>query len=860
VEPRAAGATERAGARSDARPDAPAVDAERASSSLGRHYEGLDGLRAVAVLLVLLYHGEITWARGGFLGVSLFFTLSGFLITGVLLRNHVVGGVGLRTFWVRRARRLMPAAFLALAGVVLFGATVAVRQQANALPGDVLSAATWTANWHFILNGTSYLALFSAPSPAQHFWSLAIEEQAYLLLPLVLLLLGRRRCSPLVIAAVLGAAAIASTAWMAVLQHGGSGFDRLYYGTDTRIAELLIGGALAALLARTGRDFSASVRRLLATVGGLGLAALLWWSSTASLADVDLYRGGLLAFSLLTCAAILAVLADVGPVRAVLSTWPLPPIGRISYGLYLYHWPIYLWLSPERTGLSGWPLLALRLAVTFAVAIVSYRWVEQPILHGALGGLPRWTRWALVPVVAATVVVAGAVFVDRSAPDPLAALRGQASAESTVARDDGVLDVLVIPQTDADPILPYRRAAAQSSGARLHLAPPLQCRGPLVATPHGRTCANWAHEWPALVRRTDPDAVLVLAGAWAGTPPSALRRLPVDHDAETISATLDAGFDLLGSRGAPLMWADLPTSGATGFYAPFHQAMLRLLASRTDGGGITGLPSTPNLTPDELLRQAAPMLLGDVARHQRQAIEDLPRILVVGDSQALSLGYGLDRWAAEHRRAVVWNRAVEGCGVVTDGELERVALEGQASRCQAAVRAWPRLLADIRPDTVVVLSSITDTQVRRLPGATSFSSPGDAALDNFLVREYRSAVETLSSTGATVVWMTAPCIDEQGLATALSPYDTTHMRHLDASVLPRLAHAESAKVRMFDLAQVVCPGGTPRRTVPGGAAMRPDGVHFSVEASGWLAEQYGDQILELGRATAASGVTPKGGR
>ncbi len=453
------------GASGEGRHVAADLGEDRASTALGRHYEGLDGLRAVAVILILLYHGEVSWARGGFLGVTLFFTLSGFLITGVLLRNPVVGGAGLRSFWSRRARRLMPAAFIALAGVVLFGATVAVRPQADALPGDVFAAATWTANWHFILSGTSYLDLFSAPSPAQHFWSLAIEEQAYLLLPIGLLLLARRRCSPLLVAALLGAAAVASTVWMTVLSHGGAGLDRLYYGTDTRIGELLIGGALAAVLAWTGRDFPRTVRRLLAAFGCVGLAALLWWAATASLVDVALYRGGFLAFSLLTCAAILAILADVGPVRRVLSAWPLPPIGRISYGLYLYHWPIYLWLTASRTGLSGWSLLALRVGVTFAVAIASYRYVEQPIIHGALARFPRWIRWTLAPLAAVTVVAAGVVFVNRSAADPFAALRQNPASAAAARADDGVLDLLVIPRSQDDPLL---GAAAGRGGAQRH--------------------------------------------------------------------------------------------------------------------------------------------------------------------------------------------------------------------------------------------------------------------------------------------------------------------------------------------------------------------------------------------------------
>ena len=195
----------------------PAVsDPEPDSSALGRRQPGLDGLRGVAALAVLVYHERSSWVSGGYLAVSTFFTLSGFLITGILLRSAGTGR-DLRLFWGRRARRLMPGAFLALAGIVVFGATVATRQQAVDLPGDVLSAATWTANWRFVISGQSYADLFTAPSPVQHFWSLAIEEQFYVLLPIGLFLLLRRTRSPRTIGLVLGCVTLASSAWTLAL-------------------------------------------------------------------------------------------------------------------------------------------------------------------------------------------------------------------------------------------------------------------------------------------------------------------------------------------------------------------------------------------------------------------------------------------------------------------------------------------------------------------------------------------------------------------------------------------------------------------------------------------------------------------
>src|SRR5262245_38376813 len=198
-----------------------------ASRALDRHHPGLDGIRAMAVAVVLAYHGQMPWVRGAFLGISQFFTLSGFLITSILLRTvRERGGIDLRRFWSRRYRRLMPAAYLTLAGVVVFGATVATEQQLDGLAGGVAAAAGQVANWYFVFTHQSYVALFSAPSPVQHFWSLAIEEQFYLLLPLMLVLIYRYLRSNRMATAILASGAVASTALMIALFRTGASLDR----------------------------------------------------------------------------------------------------------------------------------------------------------------------------------------------------------------------------------------------------------------------------------------------------------------------------------------------------------------------------------------------------------------------------------------------------------------------------------------------------------------------------------------------------------------------------------------------------------------------------------------------------------
>ncbi|HEY7271344.1 MAG TPA: acyltransferase, partial [Actinoplanes sp.] len=286
----------------------------------------LDGVRGLAVSAVLAFHGGVALLPGGFLGVDAFFVLSGFLITALLLTEHVgTGRIDLLAFWARRVRRLMPALLIMLAAVLVAGRWLLSADELPALRTDALSAVAYAANWHLMARG-GYFAQTAPPSPLQHTWSLAIEEQFYLVWPVLLLVIlaacrgfGDRRRRAVVVVLCLGGAA-ESTIAAAMLSGGDT--DRLYYGTDTRAAALLIGGAVAAVLA--GREPAA--RRWHPLLGSLALAGAAvtgWLWATADGGARWLFQGGLLSAALAVAAVIAhAVRSPGSPTARVLSFAP----------------------------------------------------------------------------------------------------------------------------------------------------------------------------------------------------------------------------------------------------------------------------------------------------------------------------------------------------------------------------------------------------------------------------------------------------------------------------------------------------------------------------------------------------------
>jgi peptidoglycan/LPS O-acetylase OafA/YrhL len=349
----------------------------------------LDGLRGLGLLGVLLFHAD-GMLPGGYLGVDLFFVLSGYLITSLLLSEHdTTGRIDLASFWVRRARRLFPALLSLMPAVALYGRYFARADELEALRLQALASLGYVANWHAIFGHRSYWQLFAAPSPLEHTWSLSIEEQFYVLWPLLVTLILRRRDKRTVLVVSLVLSLLSMGAMVLLFQPGDT--SRAYLGTDTRMAGILCGAALATVLP-PGRPLSAPVVRALDWVGLLAIVGLgaAWGTLTGT--RPFLYHGGfwlteLAVLVLIAC----AVMGEKSVVARALSVRPLTMLGVISYGVYLWHWPVNVFLTEERTHLHGVPFQAMRFALTFTIAAASYRYLERPIRrHGVPFGRPQY--------------------------------------------------------------------------------------------------------------------------------------------------------------------------------------------------------------------------------------------------------------------------------------------------------------------------------------------------------------------------------------------------------------------------------------------------------------------------------------
>lgn len=540
------------------------------------HEPGLDGLRGLAVVLVVLFHADVTWMSGGFLGVSVFFTLSGYLITSLLLTEHERHGrIDLRAFWSRRLRRLAPASLAVIVIVVALASWLSTASEASRIKGDAVSAALYVSNWRFIVAEHSYADLFSAPSPLLHIWSLSIEEQLYVVVPVLvvgLLALGWSRHR---LGAVLVVLAVAST----ITGIAVSGIDRVYYGTDTRAAELLLGAVLACFVGdRLTTSVSARTTRAVAIAGPLALAGVIVLSVVSDTDSAWIAGGGLPAFALLS---VILVVASVvaGPVRQFMSWSPLGGLGRISYGIYLVHWPVFVFLTEDRLGFGGVGRIVVCVLITLVVAQMSHRWFELPIrdrrrLVDARRALAAFAVGVVVTVGLPLLVLADGPGAPSTTPTVLVTTTSAAppddstvSPTSSTAPVDESLTVLVIGDSTANNVA---RALADAGDPNLGVVDAGVIGCPLVLAtrvfdaPGGSRDATYCPFPAELVRSTldwtSIDAIVIAVG-----PPSrwsyrdlsgALVEPGSDAYVADLDRTMDALLDVVSGR--PIVVFDAP--------------------------------------------------------------------------------------------------------------------------------------------------------------------------------------------------------------------------------------------------------------------------------------------------------------
>ncbi len=683
------------------------------------HVPALDGYRGLGLIGMLCYHAGAHWAQGAIFTISTFFTLSGFLITTLLINERSTKGlVDIKQFWIRRFRRLLPAAVVVLGFIVLFGVTFADETQRASLRGDLFAALGYVANWRFVFSGTAYLNSVSTPSPVLHFWSLAIEEQFYLVFPLIVIaLVGRRKrhasrgVDDHTFRLRLGIGLAALTAMSIAIPFVVSmSQDRVYLGTDTRAAEILMGCLLAVLMSghRLGDPMpDGPIRRTLTVIGPIALVGgvFLWVSTPKTAAWI--YEGGFAMYSVLSCVLVAASLDARNPVGIVFSRKVLVWLGQRSYGIYLIHFPLFMVINSSRTGLSFWPLLAVRVACSVGLAALSYTYLEEPLRRGRpVLGQPLWK---LAPAFMVIVVVA---------------------------------------------------------------------------------------------------AVLTTTNVSTGT-------------LQTVSANPDALR--IGSTGAvdqtPVVPADGAAQGATAVVTP----------TTTE---VPSVETTTSLAPPG----------GLIPKPIRKPARKL-RMLIVGDSSALFLGFALDGWNGTHKIFDIADYGLMGCGLVTGGtEVAGGVERGFDPSCAQWKTKWAAALVESKPDLIVMAGSFHDVTDRRLTADGPLEHIGEPAYDARLLATYRELVDLMSSPGVPILWLDNPPVregqnhpDQDVNTPANDP-----QRMIQANQLVAKVAAERPLVHVVPYASffLTWPGG------PLDPKLRQDGLHVDYDGraivSGWL----GPELLD----------------
>ena len=510
------------------------------SATGARRIDALDGLRAFALVIIMSYHFGWRAAQGGFFSLDIFYVLSGYLITGLLLSEFARRErIALGAFWLRRARRLLPALFVVVIVVTLYVRFVALPGTYPEYKMSALSALFYFSNWWQIAASGNYFHATGPVYPLTHTWSLAVEEQFYLLWPLVVVAtmkLARtyaRGLRALLGVSVLGALASAIT--MVLRYSATANITRLYFGTDTHAQSILIGAVLACVLTLLARSRNESgmapvARRfggVLTALGLVGVATTLTITYVFQGTDAFCYRGGF-TLSALAAAAIVAasVMVPTGPLARVLATRPLVFLGTVSYGAYLWHFPIFLWLDATRTHTHGVVLFALRFVATFLLATASYFLLERPVMERRFWRSAR----AAVPAALAlglTVVVVVALGTSEAAGSTVVVTSNLTQAERANLASVGAFDGHPIRFM----IVGDSLALTLAVGLQEHTVAPFGVQVidratlgcdiddlPAYVSGNldypGSVCRTWRAYWSAQVATYRPDVVGLLLGRW----------------------------------------------------------------------------------------------------------------------------------------------------------------------------------------------------------------------------------------------------------------------------------------------------------------------------------------------------------
>ncbi len=486
----------------------------------------IDGLRAFAVLSVIAYHVLPASMPGGWFGVDVFFVISGFLITSLLLAEYrrTRGHIDLVAFWKARARRLLPALFTVIATVLVASTFLTLPGRAGNVAGDVLATLGYVANWRFVLGDEAYFGQIASPSPLRHAWSLAVEEQFYIAYPPILLgLLSLIRRRWVLALSLLGISA-ASALLMAHLHTPGLDPSRVYYGTDTRIHQILVGAAVAALISGgpgaidRSRAFAIDLWcRRLALPALLVVMSAFWWAGSA---QSLLFEGGVVPLSFIICIVLVAATSPTTSRAQRLLSWePLRRIGMVSYGLYLWHWPIVVFLNDQVLPVAPPFRILIQVTLTAVLSWLSYRFIERPVrkegVRALVPQLPAVSTavcWATTPLL-----IIGALSMPAAARTvaPKMAGAGEVIIDQPAYRPGGKMtSVAFIGNSVPKSLITYFR---QSNHPDLQLVDmtnigcdpldaPKFSDGKVQSEQDG--CPQWRRGWGDEVAADDPDVVL----------------------------------------------------------------------------------------------------------------------------------------------------------------------------------------------------------------------------------------------------------------------------------------------------------------------------------------------------------------